>query len=385
MKDTGCTNLYYPPLSRKAFYKRFFPHAKSQEINDWHWQLINRITTKDQLQRFISLSKDEQAAFCTAQLILPLSITPHLLSLVDPDNPKQPLRKIVIPTKHELTRHLGERVDPLCEDNNSPSPCVVHRYPDRILFLVTDFCASYCRYCTRSRVIECKPKYSQQKHWELGFEYIKSHPEIRDVLISGGDPLTMENEKLEYILRQLKQIPHIELIRIGSKVPVSLPQRITPQLCKMLKKFHPLFISIHFTHPDEFTEETKQACIRLANAGIPLGSQTVLLKDINDNLVTMKKLMHELLKIRVRPYYIYQCDPIPGSNHFRTPVKKGIEMIQGLRGHTSGYAVPHFVIDAPGGGGKIPLLPEYYLGKKGNHVLLKNYLGEIFVYPDSDE
>ncbi len=218
--------------------------------------------------------------------------------------------------------------------------------------------------------------------WEPGIEYIRQHPEVRDVLISGGDPLTMPDQHIEYLLRRLREIEHVEIIRIGTKVPAVLPQRITKTLVNIFKKYHPLYLSIHFTHPDELTLEVKEACEKLANAGIPLGSQTVLLKGINDNVETMKKLMQGLLKIRVRPYYLYQCDPILGSAHFRTPIEKGLEIIRGLRGHTTGYAVPQYVVDAPGGGGKIPLLPEYYQGREGNFVLLKNYEGNIYKYPD---
>ena len=242
--------------------------------------------------------------------------------------------------------------------------CLVHRYPDRVLFLVTDFCSSYCRYCTRSHMIAGKGKSHASSDWDEALKYIREHSEIRDVLLSGGDPLTLPDEKLRYLFSELRSIPHVEIIRIGTKVPVVLPQRITPALVRLLRKFHPLYISIHFTHPEEITPEVSQACNRLADAGIPMGSQTVLLKGINDDPGVFKTLMHELLKIRVRPYYLYQCDPVPGSAHFRTPVDKGIEIIRSLRGFTSGYAVPHFVIDAPGGGGKIPILPNYFVGKK---------------------
>jgi lysine 2,3-aminomutase len=271
----------------------------------------------------------------------------------------------------------------LGEDHDSPVPGLVHRYPDRVLFLVTSFCAVYCRYCTRSRLVGKTGEYHfNQKQFQAAIDYIAAHPEIRDVLISGGDPLTMNDDKIEWLLSRLRAIPHVEFIRIGSKVPVVLPQRITPALVKMLRKYHPFWMSVHFMHPDELTPEVKQSCERLADAGIPLGSQTVLNAGVNDDVDTMKRLMHGLLKIRVRPYYIYQCDPIPGSAHFRTPVEKGLEIIEGLRGHTTGYAVPQFVIDAPGGGGKIPLLPQYYQGRDGDDVLVRNFEGKTFRYPD---
>jgi lysine 2,3-aminomutase len=279
-----------------------------------------------------------------------------------------------------------EQADPLHEESTSPVPHIVHRYPDRVLFLATGFCSAYCRYCTRTHMVSKKDKcHSNKSEWDVALDYIRSHPEIRDVLISGGDPLTLSDSRLEYLLSQIRAIQHVEIIRIGTKVPVVLPQRITPGLVNMLKKYHPLLMSIHFTHPDELTEETAHACKKLANAGIPLGSQTVLLKGINDSVEVFTKLVHELLKVRVRPYYLYQCDPIPGSSHFRTPVEKGLELIKGLRGFTSGYAIPHFVIDAPGGGGKIPLLPDYVKGKNEDGYLLINFEGKTFVYPEPAE
>ena len=262
-------------------------------------------------------------------------------------------------------------------------PGLVHRYPDRVLFLVTDFCSTYCRYCTRSCMVgNGKGLPFDRGQWEKAIAYIENSPAVRDVILSGGDPLTLSDEILEWLLSRLRKIRHVEFLRIGTKAPVVLPQRITPALTRMLKRYHPLWISIHFTHPDELTPETTLACDRLADAGIPLGSQTVLLSGINDDLDTMKRLMHGLLKIRVKPYYLYQCDPILGSSHFRTPVGKGLEIIRGLRGYTTGYAVPSYVIDAPGGGGKIPLLPEYIVGRDGDDLLLKNYEGNTYRYPD---
>jgi lysine 2,3-aminomutase len=266
---------------------------------------------------------------------------------------------------------------------DSPVPGIVHRYPDRVLFLVAEACSAYCRYCTRSRRVGRRENSGDiDIRWKEGIAYIASHSEIRDVLLSGGDPLTLKDEQLEWLLSNLRQIPHLDMIRIGTKVPAVLPMRITPALVKMFRRYHPLWISIHMTHPDELTPETAKACERLADAGIPLGSQTVLLAGINDDLGTMKNLFHGLLKIRVKPYYLYQCDPIPGSSHFRTPVARGIEIIKGLRGFTSGYAVPTYVIDAPGGGGKVPLLPEYVVGREDGDLLLRNYEGRLFRYPD---
>jgi lysine 2,3-aminomutase len=367
----------------RAFRKRFFPNTTLKEWQDWHWQLRNRIRDMASLGRMIRLSEDERHAMSGAAGSLPLAITPYYASLLDSWNPKQALRRTVVPTVHEHFRGSGEADDPLHEDEDSPVPGIVHRYPDRVLFLVTGTCSTYCRYCTRSRMVGHHGNHCLDTgQWEKGIEYIAAHPEVRDVLLSGGDPLTLADEQLEWLLMHLRQIPHVELIRIGTKAPAVLPQRITPALVKMLKRYHPLWFSIHAAHPDELTPEMSQACMRLADAGIPLGSQTVLLSGINDDVETMKRLVHGLLKIRVKPYYLYQCDPIPGSSHFRTPVAKGLDVIRGLRGFTTGYAVPTYVVDAPGGGGKIPLLPEYVVGQENGDLLLRNYAGNVFRYPD---
>jgi lysine 2,3-aminomutase len=302
---------------------------------------------------------------------------------MEKEDPSQPIRRSIVPVDDEFLVSPGEARDPLEEENQSPVPGLVHRYPDRVLFLTTGFCSTYCRYCTRSRIVGNTNKFRVSiKRWDEAIAYIEATPNVRDVLLSGGDPLTLLDSHLDYLLSKIKAIPHVEMVRIGTKVPVVLPQRITPRLLKILKRYQPLWISIHFTHPDELTPETSAACNFLADTGIPMGSQTVLLKGINDNVQTLRKLFQGLLKIRVRPYYLYQCDPILGSAHFRTSVQKGIAMIEGLRGHTTGYAVPHYVIDAPGGGGKIPLVPEYYLGKVEGGVILRNYAGKTFRYPD---
>jgi lysine 2,3-aminomutase len=366
-----------------AFRKQFFPKATNTEWNDWRWQLRHRITRPIQLQRIIRLSDDESDAMTRGGASLPVAITPYFASLLEANDSSQPLRRTVIPVMAEHLRAPGESEDPLGEDNDSPIFGLVHRYPDRVLFLVTEFCSTYCRYCTRSRIVGTgKPHHFNMHHWQRAIAYIEATPTVRDVLLSGGDPLTLEDEKLEWLLYQLRRIPHVELIRIGTKAPAVLPQRITPTLVRMLRRYHPVWMSIHFTHPDELTPEVSRACECLADAGIPLGSQTVLLSGINDDVETMRRLFQGLLKIRVRPYYIYQCDPIYGSGHFRTPVEKGLEIIEGLRGHTTGYAVPTYVIDAPGGGGKIPLVPQYIAGRDGSDLLLKNYEGHVYRYPD---
>jgi lysine 2,3-aminomutase len=372
------------PVSTRSqeFMRSIFKNVSIHEWNDWKWQLRNSYSSLIQIGEFLNLSETELFSVIGKQKP-PLRITPYYASLIDPKNPVQAIRRTMVPVHDELLTSPEEKVDPLGEGDQSPIPQLVHRYPDRVLFLATGVCAAYCRYCTRTHLVSKKEKsHSRISEWDAAIEYIRQHHEVRDVLISGGDPLTMSDNRIEYLLSRLRKIPHIEIIRIGTKVPVVLPQRITPSLVEILKKYHPLFMSIHFTHPDEITPETVYACNKLADAGIPLGSQTVLLKGINDNVETFKKLAHELLKIRVRPYYLYQCDLIPGSLHFRTPVSKGLEIIKGLRGFTSGYAIPHFVIDAPGGGGKIPLLPEYVAGKDENGYILVNYQGKTYRYPD---
>ena len=373
-------------LQITLFRKRWYPQATQEQWNDWRWQLQNRITTYQQIDQMFHLSADEKSALLLGNKRLPVSLTPYYASLLDIHNSSHALRKIVIPVIQETIQTKGESLDPLAENHQSPIKGLVHRYPDRVLFLVSNVCASYCRYCTRSRIIAaCRDKHSTFKsQLEKCFEYIESHPEIRDVLLSGGDPLMLPDATLQKILERLRKIEHVEIIRIGTRTPVVLPQRITPSLVQMLRKYHPLFMSIHFTHPEEITREVTDACCRLADAGIPLGSQSVLLAGINDSVETMRQLFHKLLKIRVRPYYLYQCDPILGSGHLRSSVKKGIEIIKSLRGFTSGYAIPHYVIDAPGGGGKIPISPDYLIGYEGDTLLMKNFENKIYGYVDHE-
>ncbi|MRT92259.1 KamA family radical SAM protein [Ancylomarina sp. 16SWW S1-10-2] len=368
--------------STAKFKTKYFPLATDKQWNNWHWQVQNSYTQFSKLAEVIDISTIDNVEFLNKSRKLPLRITPYYASLLEDKSPNYAIAKSVVPSKEELIISEGEESDPLHEDSMCPVPNLVHRYPDRVLLLSTGFCSTYCRYCTRSHMVLKDKKHYGEKAWADSIEYIKNTPSVRDVLISGGDPLTMNDKHLEFLLSSLHAIPHVEIIRIGTKVPMVMPQRITKKLVRMLKKYHPLYISIHCTHPDEITPEVTEAVTRLVNAGIVLGSQTVLLKGINDNVETMKELMLKLLKIRIRPYYIYQCDPILGSSHFRTPVAKGLEIIQGLRGFISGYAIPHYVIDAPGGGGKIPLLPEYYQGRKGDYVMIKNFENKIYKYYD---
>ena len=367
----------------REFRKKHFPNIATKLWNDWRWQVSHRIRSIAQLDAMISLSDNEREALQHVGAGLPLGITPYYMSLVSATDPAQPLRRTVIPTTNELVLSPGEAADPLGEEAQSPIPGMVHRYPDRVLLLLSDFCSTYCRYCTRSRVVGHGAIYPSRSRLEKVFAYLAATPTVRDVIISGGDPLLLGEDRLAWVLSRLRQIPHLEIVRIGTKVPAVLPQRITPQLVRMLRRYHPLYMSLHFTHPDECTSEAYRACAMLADAGIPLGSQSVLLKGINDNLDTMRTLMHHLMKMRVRPYYLYQCDPISGSAHFRTSVQTGLDIIRGLRGHTSGYAVPTYVVDAPGGGGKIPMMPDYVAGREGDALVLRNYENRLFTYPDS--
>jgi lysine 2,3-aminomutase len=369
-------------LKTRFFRRKFYAGIPSKTWNDWHWQVSRRVQSPGQIERMLQLSEEERSALAQGGGRLPVGITPYYMSLLNAQDPASPLRRTVIPTIFESLQGPGEAADPLGEEGQSPVPGLVHRYPDRVLLLVHDFCSTYCRYCTRSRVVGHDALHPSRSRLERALAYIRDTPDVRDVLISGGDPLVLGDDRIEWILKRLRQIPHIEIIRIGTKVPAVLPQRITPSLVRMLRRYHPIWMSIHFTHPEECTQEAYRACAMLANAGIPLGSQTVLLKGINDNAETMKTLVHQLMQMRVRPYYLYQCDPIIGSSHFRTSVEKGLEIIRALRGFTSGYAVPTYVVDAPGGGGKIPLAPDNRLGREKGSILLKNYEGGVYRYPD---
>lgn len=360
------------------------PEARPECWYDWKWQLKNRIRSLEVIRELITLTRREEEGIKRATGRLAMAITPYFFSLIDRNDPRCPIRKQAIPRLEEFAISSNELVDPCGEDSHSPVPGLVHRYPDRVLLLVTDSCAMYCRYCTRKRMVgEEHPPMSMER-FEDALRYIKSKKTIRDVLISGGDPLMMKTEILEAYLKKLRAIPHIEMIRLGTRVPVTLPMRVDDSLVNMLKKYHPLYLSIHFSHFREVTPEVVKSCTMLADAGIPLGSQTVLLRGVNDRPATMKKLMHELLKIRVRPYYLYQCDMAMGTAHFRTPVSVGMNIIEELRGHTTGYAVPTFVVDAPGGGGKIPVTPTYLISQAKGRVTLRNYENKIFDYVEPD-
>ncbi|MBO7323350.1 MAG: lysine 2,3-aminomutase [Bacteroidales bacterium] len=362
-----------------------FPEVTDQQWNDWKWQVKNRIETLDQLKKYITLTPEEEEGVKKTLSTLRMAITPYYLSLIDPENPNCPVRRQAIPTGAETYQSAADLLDPLHEDEDSPTPGLTHRYPDRVLMLITDMCSMYCRHCTRRRFAGQKDDESPADKIEKCIEYVERTPTVRDVLLSGGDALMVSDEKLEYIISRLRAIPHVEIIRIGSRTPVVCPQRITDDLVNMLKKYHPIWLNTHFNHPNEVTEESAAACAKLANAGIPLGNQSVLLRGVNDCVNVMKRLVHALVKMRVRPYYIYQCDLSMGLEHFRTPVSKGIEIIEGLRGHTSGYAVPTFVVDAPGGGGKTPVMPQYVVSQSPGKVVLRNFEGVITTYTEPTE
>lgn len=368
-------------VSRRSI---LFPAATDEQWNDWKWQVKNRIETTDQLKEFLPLTEEEEEGIRESLKTLRMAITPYYLSLIDPDNPNCPIRKQAIPTAAETRISAADLLDPLHEDEDSPVPGLTHRYPDRVLLLITDMCSMYCRHCTRRRFAGQKDGESAPDNIQRAIDYIAETPQVRDVLLSGGDALMVSDAKLESIIQRLREIPHVEIIRIGSRVPVVCPQRVTDKLVNMLKKYHPIWLNTHFNHPDEITPESTAACEKLANAGIPLGNQSVLLKGINDCVNIMRKLVHKLVMIRVRPYYIYQCDLSIGLEHFRTPVSKGIEIIEGLRGHTSGYSVPTFVVDAPGGGGKIPVMPTYVISQSPSKIVLRNFEGVITTYSEPD-
>lgn len=365
--------------------KELFPSVTDEQWNDWKWQVKNRIETYEELSKYFTFAPEEAEGIKKALAKFRMAITPYYLSLIDPNDPYDPIRRQAIPAGEECNIAPADLNDPLHEDEDSPAPGLTHRYPDRVLFLITDMCSMYCRHCTRRRFAGQKDDESPSERIEKCLAYIEKTPQVRDVLLSGGDCLMVSDQKLEYIIGRLRKIPHVEIVRLGSRTPVVCPQRITPELCEMLKKYHPIWLNTHFNHPNEFTPEAEQALARLANAGIPLGNQTVLLRGVNDCVHVMKKLMHELVRNRVRPYYIYQCDLSMGLEHFRTPVSKGIEIIENLRGHTSGYAVPTFVVDAPGGGGKTPVMPQYVISQSPDKVILRNFEGVITTYTEPRE
>jgi lysine 2,3-aminomutase len=371
----------------KSHYTRddLWRHVTPEEWNDWRWQMRNRITSVDDLRMVISLSEQEATDIDRCLKKFRMAITPYYATLISQTDSNCPVRSQAVPSAEELQHAAADMADPLHEEADSPVPGITHRYPDRVLLLVTDQCSMYCRHCTRRRLAGTRDRALPKNQVDRALAYVQSNKKVRDVLISGGDPLTLGNEQLEYILGKLRAIPHVEIIRIGTRLPVVLPQRITPELCRMLQKYHPVWLNTHFNHPAEITAESAQACSRLANAGVPLGNQSVLLRGVNDCANIYRRLVHGLTKMRIRPYYLYQCDLSQGIGHFRTPVSKGIEIIENLRGHTSGLAVPTFVVDAPGGGGKIPVSPQYLISQSDKKVILRNFEGNTYAYTEAEK
>ncbi len=353
-----------------------------EQWNDWHWQVANRLSTVEDIKKVLDLTPEEEKDIEKVMDGFRVGITPYYASIMDPDDAQCPVRMQAVPILAETHRGEADMLDPLHEDEDSPAPGLTHRYPNRVLFLVTDQCSMYCRHCTRRRMAGETDGAKSKEDIDACIDYIRKTPVVRDVLLSGGDALLIEDETLEYIISELRKIPHVEIVRIGSRTPVVMPQRITDKLVNMLKKYHPIWLNTHFNHPREITPDAREALRKLADAGIPLGNQTVLLRGLNDCVHVMRDLMHQLCLNRVRPYYIYQCDLSLGIEHFRTPVSKGIEIIEGLRGHTSGYAVPTFVVDAPGGGGKTPVMPQYMISQTPDKVILRNYEGVITTYTE---
>ena len=355
------------------------PPPTEAEWRDWRWQLRNRITTADQLANYMNLTAAEREEIERAGGEFRWAVTPYYAALMDPDDPSCPLRLQQVPSVQELTDELGIP-DPLLEKSNSPVSSVVHVYPDRVAFKVTNVCPTYCRYCFREYFVGNVEEHHTREKVQEGIDYIRRTPAIRDVLITGGDPLLFSDERLEDLFSQLRSIEHVELIRAGSRTPCTLPQRITPELCELLSRFHPIWLNTHFNHPDEITDEAAAACDRLTRAGVPVGNQTVLLKGVNDSVEVMTELVHRLLAIRVRPYYIYQCQILSGTAHLRTTIEKGLEIIDGLRGHTTGFGVPTYVVDTPFG--KVPLAPQYIAGRDGNDVILRSWDGQLWREPN---
>jgi lysine 2,3-aminomutase len=383
VKAKGVEEEEEPPSKRTVVTstrEKYFGHVPEADWNDWKWQFRHRITTVEQLVKFIPLSSTEQAELKLVITKYPFSVTPYYLSLINPDNRNDPVRKQAIPCFDEIAMaDMGEE-DPLEEKRDSVVPGLVHRYPNRVLMVLTDICPMFCRHCTRKREWQNGGWVRPDEEIEAMLNYIRNNPKVRDVIISGGDPLTLSTQRLEKVLFQLRQIEHVEIIRIGSRYPVVLPQRIDAELCDMLSKYGPIWLNTHFNHPNEITPESARACDRLLRAGVPVNNQTVLMRGINDSVETQLNLSHGLLKIKVRPYYLFQCDEVQGTEHLRTPVETGLKIIEGMRGHTSGLAVPTFVIDLPSGGGKVPLQPNYIMSRTREQLVLRNYLGRVIKF-----
>jgi lysine 2,3-aminomutase len=362
-----------------------FKDVSDEEWNDWRWQVRNRLTAVEDFDQVLNLTDEQRADLQACMGRFRVAVTPYYASLMDPDDPGCPVRQQGVPSTKELVIGKADMKDAIAETVDSPTTLITHRYPDRVLFITTEMCSMYCRHCTRRRIVGEHEGAVSDEDYENAFTYIERNPEVRDVLLSGGDPLTLSDERLEWLLQRVTAIDHVEIVRIGSRMPVVCPQRITPELVEMLHRYHPLYLNTHFNHPKEITPESEHACAMLADAGIPLGNQSVLMRGINDCAKVMKRLVLGLVKIRVKPYYYYQCDLAEGTGHFRTSVSKGIEIYESLRGHTTGFAVPTYIIDAIGGGGKTPVMPNYLISQAPGQVILRNYEGVISKYTEPDD
>ncbi len=369
----------------EARWRPLYPEATGEQWRDWRWQMRNSVKTLEQLERHVPLRPEERAGVVDTAGVFRLGISPYYLSLIDRDHPFCPVRMQAIPVEAEARVRPGELLDPLGEDKTRPVPSIVHKYPDRVLFLVIDTCSVYCRHCTRRRITKGGEAELDRTAMRQGIEYVRAHPEVRDVLISGGDPFLLSDARLDELLTALREIPHVEMIRIGTRIPVCLPMRVTDELAKTLRKHAPLFVVTHFNHPKEITAEAREACERLVDHGVPVENQAVLMRRINSEAAIIKELSHQCLKMRVRPYYLHQMDVAQGLEHLRTPVSRGIEILEQLRGHTTGLAVPHLAVDLPGGGGKVTIQPEYVVERGAGETVFRNYKGERYAYPEPAE
>lgn len=370
-----------PAEQRRAL----FPHATDAQWGDWRWQMRHSVHDGQGLARLLPLTDDERAGLDETSKLFRVGVSPYYLSLIDPEHPLCPVRMQAIPVKAEARVREGELADPLGEDPHRPVEAIVHKYPDRALFLATDTCSVYCRHCTRRRITRGGEAELTRSAHQQGLDYLRAHPEVRDVLISGGDPLLLSDERLEQLLAPLRAIEHVELIRIGTRMPVTLPMRVTEALAKLLRRFAPLYVITHFNHPKELTPEARAACELLVDHGVPVENQSVLMRRLNSDARIIKELNHECLRMRVRPYYLHQMDVAEGCEHLRTPIAEGVKILEQLRGWTSGLAVPHLAVDLPGGGGKVTLQPEYVVERGGAQTVLRNYRGERYAYPEPEE
>ncbi|WNG62710.1 KamA family radical SAM protein [Archangium gephyra] len=369
----------------EAGRRSLFPNATDAEWSDWRWHQRHAVRNLEQLEKYVSLTPDERAGVQETSELFRIGISPYYLSLIDRDHPFCPIRMQSIPVRAEARIRPGELEDPLGEDKTRPEEAIVHKYPDRVLFLALDTCSVYCRHCTRRRITKGGEAELTKEQMRRGLEYIRNHPEVRDVLISGGDPFLLSEERLEQLLAPLHEIPHVEMVRIGTRVPVCLPMRVTDSLARLLRRYAPVYVVTHFNHPKEVTPEAREACERLVDHGVPVENQAVLMRQLNSDARIIRELSHALLRIRVRPYYLHQMDVAQGCEHLRTPISKGMEIIQQLRGHTTGLAVPHLAVDLPGGGGKVTLQPDYVLERGEHETVFRNYKGERYIYPEPEQ